>query len=69
VDHPFRHALAVELRHLLEQLPILDQERPAQAGGDRVLVVADRDAGGGGLRRTLAHWVTLRSGDSTVELD
>lgn len=44
-------ALAVEMGVLLEKLPILHQQRPARAGGQAVLVVADRDAGGGGQGR------------------
>ncbi len=48
MDHALGDALAVEMGVLLEQLPVLDQQRPARAGGQAVLVVADRDAGGGG---------------------
>ena len=48
VDHTLGDALAVEVGVLLEQLPVLYQQRPAWPGRQRVLVVADGDAGRGG---------------------
>ena len=36
VNHAFGNALAVEMRHLLEELVILDQDRPAGARRQRV---------------------------------
>ena len=48
VDHALRNAFPVEVGVLLEELPVLDQQRTARAGGQAVLIVADRDAGGGG---------------------
>jgi hypothetical protein len=39
-------ALAVKLRVLFEQLPVLNQQRTALSGGERVLVVAHAYAGG-----------------------
>jgi hypothetical protein len=40
-----RHALAVELRHLLDEIVILQENRPVRADGERVLVALDRDTG------------------------
>jgi len=40
VHHAFGDALAVEVRVLLEELPILDEERAPRTCGQGVLVVA-----------------------------
>ena len=48
----FGHALAIELRHLLDEVVIVQQDRPVGADGQRVLVTFDRDAG---IRRR--RWV------------
>ena len=50
VHHALGNALAVEVLQLLDEVEILQQDRPARAGGDRVLVVGDGDAGSGGKR-------------------
>src|SRR3546814_13703232 len=47
---------------LLEELPVLHQERSARAGGERVLVVGDRDAAGRGERRALRFRVVRHDG-------
>ncbi len=44
VDHPLGDALAVEVGVLFEQVHVADQQRPARAGGQAVLVVGDRGA-------------------------
>ena len=41
----FGHPFAVELRHLLDEVVIVQQDRPVRADGERVLVAFDRDAG------------------------
>jgi hypothetical protein len=38
-----RHAFAVELRHLLNEVVIVKQDRPVRADGERVLVTLDWD--------------------------
>jgi hypothetical protein len=43
---------------LLQQLPILKQYRAARPGGEAILIVGDRGAGGGGVIRTLFHGVS-----------
>ncbi len=43
VHDPLWDALAVELRHLLEQVMVLQQDRPVAASGQRVLVTLNRD--------------------------
>ncbi len=48
VHHALGDALAVQVRQLLDQLEVLQQQRAARAGGQRVLVVGDGRAGGGG---------------------
>jgi hypothetical protein len=50
MHHPFRDALAVEVLQLLDQVEVLQQQRAARAGAERVLVVGDRNPGGGGQR-------------------
>jgi hypothetical protein len=40
VDHALRNALAVELRHLFDQLKILQQHGPARSRSHGILVVA-----------------------------
>ena len=44
VDDPLGNALVVEMGDLLAEDEVLEQRRPAQAGLERVLVVADRHA-------------------------
>ena len=56
VDDPLGHPLAVELRHLLDQVVVLEQDRPVGADGQRMLVARRRDAGVGGGPRWLAHF-------------
>ena len=56
VHGPFRHALAVLVRQLLEQLVILEQKRTARTGGKGVLVVGNRIAAGG---RQFGSWWKL----------
>ena len=46
VDDALGNALAVKMRVLFEQLPVLNQQRTALSDGQRVLVVAHRYAGG-----------------------
>jgi hypothetical protein len=48
VNHAFGNPLAVEVRHLFEQLVILDEHRSAGARRQGVLVVANRTACGRG---------------------
>ena len=45
---PLRDPLPVEVRHLLDQVMILQQDGPFRAGRQRELVALDRDAGVGG---------------------
>ena len=59
---PLGDALAVEMRVLFEELTILQQQRPARAGGQAVLVVGDRDAGGGGQLVPSVHSALLGLG-------
>jgi hypothetical protein len=40
-----RHAFAVELRHLLNEVVIVEQDRTVRADGERVLVAFDGDPG------------------------
>ena len=47
VYDPLRHALPVELGHLLDEVVVLQQDRAAIAEGQRVVVAGDRDAGVG----------------------
>ena len=42
----FGHPFPVELRHLLDQVGVLQQDRPVGADGQRVIVTLDRDARG-----------------------
>ena len=44
VHDPLGHALAVEVGHLLDQVVVLEQDRPVRAGGERVVVARRRDA-------------------------
>ena len=46
VDHPLRDAFPVEVRHFFNQLEVLHQRWPTRPGGQRVLVVANRNPGG-----------------------
>jgi hypothetical protein len=55
VDHAFGNPLAVEVGVLFEQLPVLNQERPARAGANRVLIIRYRCAVLGGQRFFLVH--------------
>ena len=48
MHHALGNTLPVEVCVLLEKLPVLNQQRAARAGGQAVLVVADRNAGAGG---------------------
>jgi hypothetical protein len=59
VDHSLRDALAVEVRQLLDQVEVFEQQRAARASGQRVLVVGDGHSVGGGqvrLRHGLRSW-------------
>ena len=47
VDDALGDALAVEVRELLEEVPVLHQQRAARAGGEGILVVGDGGAGAG----------------------
>jgi len=58
VHDALRDALAVEMGELLEQVKILKKNGAARTGGERVLIVADRDAGGGGKLRSSGHEAT-----------
>jgi hypothetical protein len=42
---PLRDALAVEVGHLLEQVVVLQQDRPVRADSQRMLVAGDGDSG------------------------
>ena len=54
MDGALRDALAVLMR---DQLVVLEQHRPARTGGDGILIVGDRRAGGG-QGRFLGHMRT-----------
>jgi predicted phosphoribosyltransferase len=57
MEHSLGNALAVEMRHLLQQVKIAQQARPARAGRQAVLIVDDGIAGGGGQGGWLvARW-------------
>ena len=60
VHRPLGDALAVLVGELLDQLVVLHQQRPARAGGHRILVVGDGGAGGGG--EGLLAGIVLRHG-------
>ena len=55
------NAFAVLVRELLDELIILHEKRAARTSGDRVLVVGDRRAGGGGQDWTFGHWILVTS--------
>jgi hypothetical protein len=55
MDDALGNALAVEIGVLLEQLPVLDQQRSARAGGQRVLIVCNRCAALSGQLFWLIH--------------
>jgi hypothetical protein len=48
------HPLTVELRHLLDQVVIVEQDRSIRADSEQVLVALDRDAGIAGCRGGLS---------------
>src|SRR5258707_1041037 len=48
VHDPLGHAVTVEVRHLLDQVVVLQQQRAVAADGLRELVARRRDAGVGG---------------------
>jgi hypothetical protein len=48
VHHALRNALAVEMLEFFDQVEVLQQHRATWAGGQGILVIGDRDAGGGG---------------------
>jgi hypothetical protein len=48
VDHAFRHTLAVEMGHLLDQVVILQQDRATGAGGQGTLIARRGNPGVGG---------------------
>ena len=48
VHHALGNALAVEVLQFLDQVKVLQQQQTAWPGAERVLVVDDRNAGGGG---------------------
>ena len=47
MDDALGNALAVMVSQLLDQLPVLHEDRAAIAGGKAVLIVSDRRAGAG----------------------
>jgi hypothetical protein len=49
------NTLAVLVREFLYELVVLHEQRPTRTGGDGVLVVRHRRAGGGGECRTFSH--------------
>ena len=53
------HAFAIELRHLLDQVVVLQQQRAVRAGTEGVLVAGGWDTGVGGRvgRALVAHWI------------
>jgi hypothetical protein len=56
---PLGDALAVEVLQLFDQVYVLQQRRPAAAGCERVLVIGDGDARGGGecgVRHRVSLW-------------
>jgi hypothetical protein len=56
VHHALRDSLAVELRHLLHEIVVLQQKRAVRAGGERMLVARRRDPRvGRGVWRMFAH--------------
>jgi hypothetical protein len=61
VDDALGDALAVELRHLLDDVVVLQQDRPVRADGQRVRVARRRDprVGRGRRRSVLAHAISL----------
>jgi hypothetical protein len=50
VGPAFGHAFAVELRQLLDEVMVVQQDRSVRADGQRVLAALDRDAGIGRRR-------------------
>ncbi len=65
VHHALRHALAVELRELLDEVVVVQQDRSAGALRQRVVVAAGRCAGiRRGDRALLSHCLTSRFSNS-----
>jgi hypothetical protein len=60
VHHVLRDPFAIEMGVLFEELPVLHQERATRAGDQAILIVTDRDAGGGRQGGFTAHVVLLR---------
>ncbi|MCY1423442.1 hypothetical protein D9M71_391530 [compost metagenome] len=52
------NALAVLMGQLLDQVVVLEQQRPARPGAEGILVVRNRTTGGRGENRLLAHATT-----------
>nr|GEU28368.1 hypothetical protein [Tanacetum cinerariifolium] len=62
VHHALGNALAVEVLEFFDQVEVLQQNGATRPGGDRVLIVGDGDAGGGGDRERMT--LCLRLGDT-----
>src|SRR5690606_22568106 len=56
---PLRDALAVEVGHLLDQIVVVQQDRPRRTDGERVRVAGHRRAGVGGRGPRLGHDASL----------
>jgi hypothetical protein len=54
VDDALRDPLMVEMENLLPEMKILDQGRTARTDLERILVIRDRTALGGGQHRDIA---------------
>jgi hypothetical protein len=58
MDDTLRHALPVEVRHLLHEIVVLQQDRSVRADSKRVLVAGGGDTGIGGRdNRCIGHRV------------
>src|SRR6185437_11797546 len=75
VNHAFRNPFAVELRHLLDQVMVLQQDRTVGAGGKGMFVARSRNACiGGRYRRCLIchdqplYWLACFANPSSTSL-
>ena len=59
VHHAFRNTFAVEVGQLVVEMEVLQQRGPARPGFERVLVVRNFDALGGGHPEALARGAEL----------
>jgi hypothetical protein len=59
MDNALRNALAIEVRVLFKQLPILHQQGPTRASRHSILVITDGNPRGGGQGLLITHDTVL----------